>query len=209
MPKRRPQGEVVLSDATVGAFYDDPAGWPAPLHLRGFVYGTLGNDEVKVKERLRWLTASADSYSPQIYDQLAATYTRTGQDEAARTVMIAKQRHRRAVLNPPGKLVNLVLDWTVGYGYRTWKAAVWLVVLLSLSAWWFTRIHMVATSQHPVAFNPFGYALDLLVPIADLGLKSDWQPTGDYLYLTWLLRALGWILTTAVVAAVTGVLKRN
>ena len=40
----------------------------------------------------------------------------------------------------------------------------------------------------------------MLVPFADLGLKNDWQPSDGYLYLAWLLRGIGWILTTAVVS---------
>jgi hypothetical protein len=82
-------------------------------------------------------------------------------------------------------------------------------VLTLLSTIAFTRIHMTTAAPHPSAFSPLGYSLDLLLPIADLGQKNDWQPSGGYLYLARLLRALGWVLTTAVVAAVTGALKRD
>ena len=40
-----------------------------------------------------------------------------------------KQRHRRGTLNLPGRVAGRLLDVTVGYGYRPWLAAVWLVLL--------------------------------------------------------------------------------
>jgi hypothetical protein len=207
-PVKSLEGTVILTNAKAGTYFDDPASWPAALNLRGFAYDRL-EGLATVTERLNWLERNEGGYVPQIYDQLAETYRQSGDEEAARKVAVAKQRRRRTALTPVGKLVNLVLDWTVGYGYRTWKAAVWLAVLVPLSAWAFTRIHMVPTVQHPASFNSLGYGLDLLLPIANLGQKNDWQPVGNLLYLTWMLRGIGWILTTAVVAALTGVLKRG
>lgn len=209
MPASSPDGLVSLINAHVSTYVDDPVSWPTMIELRGFVYDTLLNPSVTVKERLDWVRRNMSGYTPQIYDQLATVYRQAGQEEAARKVTVAKRRRRRCALNPAAKLADLIADVTVGYGYQTWKAAVWLAVLIPLSAWAFTWIHMVPTVQHPAGFNSVGYALDVLIPIADLGLKSEWQPGGDYLYLSWLLRGVGWILATAVIAAVTGVLKRD
>ena len=209
MPSQCPDGSVILINARVGSFVDSPQTWPTVLALDGFVYDRLGNTAASVEQRLEWLRRSEDGYMPQIYNQLVTVYRRAGREEEARAVAIAKQRRRRTVLNPAARLVNRIADATVGYGYRTWKAAVWLAVLASLSTFAFSRIHMVAGVPHPPVFNPLGYSLDLLLPIADLGQKSDWQASGGYQYLTWVLQGIGWVLTTAVVAAVTGVLKRD
>lgn len=70
--------------------------------------------------------------------------------------------------------------------------------------------HMIAISAHPPAFHAAAYALDLLLPVIGLGQKSAWQPQGSaVLYWSWALTAAGWILTSAVVAGLTGILKRD
>ena len=113
-----------------------------------------------------------------------------------------------------GKLWNLLLWATVGYSYRMWLAIIWLLVLGGLGWWAFDRAHpalLVAAKppgQRP-QFHAAVYALDLLLPFADLGYQGSWIATGStrWLYLGWNLS--GWVLTTAVVAALTGLLKRD
>jgi hypothetical protein len=212
LPRTAPDGWVDLSYATVGTYHDDPATWPDALDLRGFVYRTLVDDGVDVRTRLRWLNRQPHGYLPQPYDQLTAVYRSAGREDAARLVAIAKQRHRRQALNPASKLINWLLYLTVGYGYRTWLAALWLTGLLGLGTAIFTHAHprhMTATTTPAPPFHPIGYTLDVLIPIVDFGQQRIWTPTGSALYWTWLLSAAGWILTTAVVAGLTGVLKRT
>jgi hypothetical protein len=48
---------------------------------------------------------------------------RAGHEEAARRVAIAKQRHRRQVLNPASKMWNWLLYLTIGYGTARGKLA--------------------------------------------------------------------------------------
>jgi hypothetical protein len=147
-----------------------------------------------------------------VYDQLAAAYLRTGYEEAARKVRIAKQWHRRAVLNPAGRLLNWLLYVTVGYGYRTWLAGAWLAGLIAIGTWVFSHAYpdnMTPVSTHPPAFHALAYTLDVLVPIVNLGQQNAWQPQDSALYWSWALTGAGWVLTTAVVAGLTGILKRD
>lgn len=212
LPSRRPEGVVDLTNAQVGAFEDDPATWPATLLMRGFVYENLVNDRVDVRERLRWLTRHPDGYVPQLYDQLAAAYRRVGHEEAARRVAIAKHQRRRSVLAPPGKMLNRLLYVTVGYGYRTWLAGVWMLGLLALGTGIFSHAHpthMDPASRPPGAFHALAYTLDVLLPIVDLGQEKAWRPEGTALYWSWALTGVGWVLTTAVVAGLTSVLRRD
>jgi hypothetical protein len=184
-PGRRTQGAVDLTNAQVTNFGDDRATWPATLRLRGFTYQTLEDAEVDVKARLSWLTRHPDRYAPQIYDQLAATYRLAGHEDAARRVAIAKQRSRPAVLNPAGTLTNWLLYLTVGYGYRTWLAAIWLAALLMLGTAVFDRAHprhMTQADPSAPAFHALAYTLDVLLPIADLGRQKAWQPSGAAMY---------------------------
>src|SRR4029450_6972362 len=113
-----------------------------------------------------------------------------------------------------GRWWNSLLCWTVGDGYQTWKAGVWLLALVGLGWWIFDR----AYPTHLVVAEPPGrrpsfhaglYALDLLLPFADLGYQGAWIAAGwaraCYLGGT---RA-GCVLTTAVVAALSGLIKRD
>jgi hypothetical protein len=212
LPAERPDGTVSLTNARIGSFHDDQETWPARLRLRGFIYDTLENDQIPVRARVRWLRRHEGGYTPQVYEQLAAAYRGDGRDEDARRVLIAKQWHRRRVLNPLGKLWNWLLYVTVGYGYRTWLAAVWLAGLLVAGSTVFARAypdHMVAAKQPVPAFHPIIYTLDRLVPILNLGQKDAWIPQGVALRWSWVLTVAGWVLTTAVVAGLTAVLKRD
>jgi hypothetical protein len=205
----RSEGPVELANAKVGAFHDDPENWPTAVSLRGFVYDTVENTELGVRERLRWLARDPGGYSPQVYNQLASAYRRSGQEDAARKVAVAKQWRRRSAANP----LNWLMYATVGYGYRNWLAGAWLAVLVALGTWVFSRAypaHMIAIRSRPPAFHAVAYAFDLLLPVISLGQKSAWQPEGSaVLYWSWALTVAGWVLTTAVVAGLTGVLKRD
>jgi hypothetical protein len=215
MPQARPDGQVDLSNARVDDLYDAQATWPKPLLLSGLEYNALhAEPEVTAEKRLRWLERDPGGYAPQLYEQLAAFYRRAGQDDDARKVAIAKQRRRRQTLNGPGKAWSSLLRWTVGYGYQTWKAGLWLLVLIGLGWWIFDRAH----PAHLAAAKPPGqrpwfhaglYALDLLLPFVDLGYQGSWIAGGWVrgFYLGWNLA--GWILITAVVAALSGLIKRD
>jgi hypothetical protein len=204
-----------LVDARIGALADEPASWPRQVILDGFVYDALYEyPPVRARQRLGWVARNPHGYVPQPYEQLAAVYRRAGRDQDARTVAIAKQWRRRRTLHPLGKAWNLLLWATVGYGYRMWLAIAWLLLLVGVGWWRFDQAH----PAHLVAAKPPGqrppfhsgiYALDLLLPFADLGYQGAWIATGParWLFLGWNLA--GWVLTTAVVAALTGLLRRD
>jgi hypothetical protein len=212
LPQRRPDGIVDLTGAKVGSFVDDQATWPAKLGLRGFVYEVLENDRVGVRARLGWLQRHQGGYTPQPYEQLAAAYRRDGRDEDARRVLVAKQWRRRGRVNP----WNWLLYATVGYGYRTWLALVWLLVALWAGTVALDDAQQAGLlepakdnpSQQPT-FHPLTYALDLLLPVVSLGQEGAWIARGWAEGWTWGLVLAGWVLTTAVVAGLTGVLKRD
>jgi hypothetical protein len=207
-PVQQPQGPVSLADATVGIFHDDRATWPSALALNGFTYRTFGNDQISPQERLAWIKLHPGGYTPQIYDQLAGCYRNAGLEGAARRVAIAKQRQRRSAFSP----FNWLWYLTVGYGYRTWLASLWLIGLTVLGALVFAHAYPRQFTQatgHHETFSPPGYTLDVLLPFAGLGQKSSWAPLGSAMYWSWALTGAGWVLATAVIAGLTSVLKRD
>jgi hypothetical protein len=169
-------------------------------------YETLENDQVSVRDRLRWLTRHPGGYTPQIYDQLAGAYRRAGHDEAARKVSVAKQRRRRSALSPAQlaavSLHRLRLSDLAGRSLagRTRRAGL-----------------VGIRPRLPRAHGP-GDAEGARLPcprlhpgraVADRRPGKAWTPNGWAEYWTWSLIAVGWVLTTAAVAGLTGIFKRD
>jgi hypothetical protein len=210
-----PDGLVELTHMRAGALYDSERTWPASLKLQGFRYDYVEADtEIGVSGRLQWLERDPSGYLPQPYEQLRAFYRRSGNDAAARQVAIARQRRRRAQLPLTGKVWNSFLHWTVGYGYRTWQAALWLIFLVAISAPIFADAHpdditpARRLSEIP-PFEPVVYTLDVLVPVVSLGQRGAWIPHAAAQWCSVALTIAGWALTTAVVAGLSGVLRRD
>jgi hypothetical protein len=218
---KAPVGRVRLSGLTVDTFFDDPATWPAELDLIGCTYRLLiartptppgtpsPPQEVTVQRRLGWLCRSPDGFAPQPYEELAAMYRRNGQDAESRRVLLERQRRRRSALPQPGRLFGYALDGLIGYGYRTWLAGIWLVVFWALGTLTFTL--QPSTARNPLEapeHNAALQALDLLLPIIDLGHDGVWRQTGMAQYVAALLVIAGWVLTTAVVAGLARVFNR-
>ncbi|MGI5182687.1 hypothetical protein ACQEVZ_41175 [Dactylosporangium sp. CA-152071] len=217
-----PDGRVRLSGLKVDTLFDDPRVWPERLDLVGCTYRLLiprtfgdGADEpgrlatVDVRQRLDWLRRSPDGYAPQPYEQLASAYRAAGQDTEARRVLLEQHRRRRATQHWPGRLAGYLLDALVGYGYRTWLAALWLLACWVLGTLAFTVWPPDArTPADSPDWNPALYALDLLLPIIDLGHDSAWHATGSTQYVAATLIIMGWVLTTAVVASLSRLLNR-
>jgi hypothetical protein len=49
----------------------------------------------------------------------------------------------------------------------------------------------------------------VLLPIGDLGQEKAWIPQGWARNWAWFLIGAGWFLTTAAVAGLTGIFKRD
>jgi hypothetical protein len=126
-------------------------------------------------------------------------YRKAGQDTQAREVAIARRAdlRRYGKLNPYRRFGNWFLDWTIKYGYQTWRAGVGLAVVF-LIFWVFSclaqRDHLMVpvgeteglhslpsatkcTSSYP-CFYPFGYTIDTVIPLIDVHQAAYWGPDG-------------------------------
>jgi hypothetical protein len=225
-------GKVDLSWAQIGNLADELASWPDTYHLVGFSYHSLITDE-NVDRRLKWLSNSKP-FSPHAYTQLAEVYRRSGHEGFARQVVIRreKERGRQPNLNLGSRVWNHFLGLTVAYGYQPWRALVPLVVLFVVGWFLFTlppaqevMVHPSTTKEDPISaaachesypcFAPSIYVLDTLLPIVDLHQERNWVPARPrpwgvwYEVLTWVLIGSGWILTTAVVAGIGSLWRRE
>ena len=252
-PSAPVSGQVNLEGATVGQLEDNwarnrPNGhWPADgrLHLDGFTYGRFGGmRQATVEQRLAWIRSQYQpraghgpaDFATQPYEQLAVVYRQSGQDDQARKVAIARRADLRKYgnLNPYRRFGNWFLDWTIKYGYQTWRAGVGLaavfVVFLMLSILG-QRQHVIVpigeieglhsvpsatqcTSEYP-CFYPAGYTVDTVVPIINVHQADYWGPDGHapwgwvWVGGTWIATGLGWALATLLVAGYTGLVRQD
>jgi hypothetical protein len=207
-------GDVDLRYARIGVVEDESTRWPKVLRLDGLRYERLWDpvrsDIGPARDRLRWLHLDPHRYLSQAYEQLAEMYERHGREVDARTVRLDKQRRRRSLLPPHGRLWGYVQDLTIGYGYRPMRAAAWLSGLLALGTAFFAALppQPVTTTDAP-DFSPLVYTLDLLLPIVDFGQEHAFNPHGLQAWIAYGFIAAGWVLATTIAAGVTRVLRRK
>ncbi|MEU6572969.1 oxidoreductase [Streptomyces sp. NPDC046805] len=207
------RGKVVLSGARIVTLVDRAGSWPEPgnLQMGGFTYESLvPRGPFPLDRRLDWVAAATAEYHPEPYERLAGVLRAAGEDEDAREVLLAKQRRRRETLPPAAKLWGYVQDWTVAYGYRPGRAAVWMAVLWAAATFAFARAgpQPMDSGAHPV-WNPALFALDLLLPVIDLGQADQWRLRGGWQWLAAVMILLGWVLATTVAAGATRMLRRG
>jgi hypothetical protein len=211
--ERPARGRVALSGARVVNLMDRADSWPGPgrLHMGGFCYENLvPRGPFPLAERLDWVAAATAEYNPEPYERLAAVLRSCGEDEDAREVLLAKQRRRRESLPLAPKLWGYLQDWTVAYGYRPGRAAVWMAVLWAAGSVAFAHAGHppVKRGEHP-AWDPALFALDLLLPVIELGQAGAWQLSGGWQWLAAAMVLLGWVLATTVAAGATRLLRRG
>uniref|UniRef100_A0AAU2JPE9 Oxidoreductase n=1 Tax=Streptomyces sp. NBC_00049 TaxID=2903617 RepID=A0AAU2JPE9_9ACTN len=211
--ERPEHGRVVVSGAKVVKLVDSSTSWPGPgeVSIEGFVYEILApRGHFPLSRRLAWVEAATPEYSPEPYERLAAVLRASGEDADAREVLLAKQRRRRATLPPGPKAWGYLQDWTVVYGYRPGRAALWMAVLWAAGALLFSRHEPppIKQDEHP-EWDPALYALDLLLPVIDLGQEAQWKVAGGWQWGATALVLLGWILATTVAAGASRLLRRG
>jgi hypothetical protein len=202
-------GEVTLGYSSIDVILDRYDVWPEELRLNGLVYQTLRGEPESL--RLDWVARDPHGFRPQPYEQLATWLRQIGRGDLARKCQLEKQRARRRNLNPLSRTWGVLLDWTVGYGYRPWISGLWLALLLSLGTVVFS-LHHPHTIRQPgerPQFHAFVYTLDLMLPLETFGQRSAWDPAGWTHWLAWGLTGAGWFLATALIAGVARVLRRD
>ncbi|WP_030542953.1 hypothetical protein [Streptomyces albus] len=207
------RGRVTLSGAKVVNLVDQASSWPGPggLSMAGFTYECLiPRGRFPLSMRLEWVAAATPEYAPEPYEQLSNALRTSGEDAHAREVLLAKQRRRRETLPLAGKLWGFLQDWTVAYGYRPGRAAVWMAFLWAAGALLFSRTRPPAISEEGAPhWDPAIYALDLLLPVINLGQDTSWRMTGFHQWASVVMILLGWVLATTVAAGASRLLRRN
>ncbi|MEP5762184.1 MAG: hypothetical protein ABJ327_23310 [Litoreibacter sp.] len=141
-------GIVNLAGAAVERLRDEPWGPGAtyPIRLDGFRYTDFSRHTVTdVKARLGWLDRRPPDtpFTAQPYEHLAGVLIALGNRNDARTVLMAKERQlRRAYRDELAErgasysrrigaaILDRLMNWTIGYGYRPGRSVVVALVLI-------------------------------------------------------------------------------
>jgi len=128
------QIKLDLQFARIARLKDDEHSWPQQnnLNLDGFIYQKFGADDNIPKDsktRYKWLRLQPDFF-PQTYEQLAEVFKKEGEPDAAREILIRKNRDIKRKLNCLGKFWNCILDVTIVYGYQPAKALIWSSIFI-------------------------------------------------------------------------------
>lgn len=211
-------GCVDLRSTSVRSLWDAGNGQlagrlPKKLRLEGFSYRSL-REPLDADQRLDWLAPSqSERYYPGVYAELVRLFRNMGHHGDARKVAIASER--RAVRDCGRwsfrRIWSNLLWVTIGYGYRDWLAALWIVTLIGIGAVLFSmeKGAFVVTSAHPPPFNPVLYAIDTTVPVLDLGQRAARSATGCLVWAALFLTIAGYGLVAAVIAAGAGLFNRD
>ncbi|UBU17279.1 hypothetical protein [Nonomuraea gerenzanensis] len=208
-------GTVSLRNARIGTLRDLSEAGPR-TELDGAVYERLRPlPPHSARQRLAWLRRGCDVYTPHPYEQLASAYRASGLDREAGQVQREKLRQAAAGRGLAQRWWGRVQDLVLGYGYQPWRAAIGVAVLLTLGTLYFSTLRCrgsagacpVKPDEHP-AWDPFLYALDLLVPLVSLGHDTAWDPAGAAKAVALGLTVAGWVLATTIATAVARTLNR-
>ncbi len=217
-------GCASFAHSTVGPILDDEDSWPEEINLNGFIYESFGEISPKeVDKRLHWINLQPESYfSPQSYDQLIHAYRNMGLTLEGKKVSIQKQRDLRSSgqLNSLSKLWNIILDFTIGYGYGPWRVFVFIIITILLGEGIFylgnyLGIIVPSSSNEKSIFPYFWYSLDTFLPIIDLSIEKKWQillsKSNGWFFQSYYLAhvLLGYFLTTLAVVSASGLIKKD
>ncbi|WP_041832500.1 hypothetical protein [Actinoplanes sp. N902-109] len=193
-------------------------------------------------ESARWreiLTRRSTRYSAQPYQKIAALYRALGHEATAREFLIAQQRDLRRRGSLGGyrqRAWHAAMDTLVGYGYQTWRAVVWLVLVMVLAmALGIIGGHQDrggapvlvrrATAAAPGQAKPgvpqrctlveqIGVGLDRGLPLVNTGVRDKCEINTNTVAgqwatgIAWLLQVLAWLFATLAVAGYTGLIKK-
>jgi len=190
-----------LRQTTVDVLEDQESSWnvATTLNLSGCQYTAITDLRADAAWRLTLLdrhyvrrTEAAPSryFEPQPYLHLAAVMEQSGYDGAAMEARIHLEDQYTAIgdFGRAGRLWRGILRATIGYGYKPWRAVLYLMAWAAISAlvFWLAPEGQVVDAKDPpgavsaspptasLEFSPLIYAIDTLVPLVDLHQKSNW-----------------------------------
>jgi hypothetical protein len=128
-----------FTNATTTFLADDPRHWPPRFVISGFTYDRFEHPRNSAPgptwdaaARIAWLTSQA-AYDAGPYEQAARVFRQHGHAPGAEQILIAGRKHARKTSRsrtaPHRRLLDVLYDASVGYGYHP-ERALWLIAAL-------------------------------------------------------------------------------
>lgn len=187
----QPDALIDAAGAICAALDDDvKTGWGAEgatLALDGFGYGRIDSANEHWRTRLAWLKRSRrgnERFSPQPFEQTAQVYARAGRHEDARRISLAQRDlHTRAgSAGPLTWALSSLFGLVAGYGLAPIRVVRALALFLALGVGGVLLANEQGALVTPSgaqcngAIEPVMYALDVAVPLIDLGQEGACAP---------------------------------
>jgi len=182
---------IDASGATCAVLDDDlKTGWGvdgATLDLEGFTYARIDNPDETWRARLAWLKRgknAAGGFSSQPFGQAALVYARAGRREHARRIQLAAHdlHTPRSSGGPLTLLFSSLFGLVAGYGLAPLRVVRALALFLAIGVFGVLVMNdqgALVTPQGRAcngAIEPTLYAIDVALPIIDLGQESRCAP---------------------------------
>lgn len=189
------QSSIDFRDARLESIKDDEASWPkaGSIQFDGLRFERFSDSVTDVIHRLRWL--KLDTTGPaQAYRQLSVVYEQGGRSDFARRVLFEfEELTRSRQISVIAKIWNFLLRWTLGYGYKLWRAAL-IMLVLTMVGWgvavvgYRTRLIaptdkeanavFIGTGGTPTSYPRFSasmFSIEHSLPGVSLGLSNSWS----------------------------------
>jgi hypothetical protein len=165
---------------------------PGQLKLDGFVYGRISEGATDERGCLDWIDLQYETppdkktFRTQPYLQLAKVLREEGKSKDSRGVLFEMEKKRPR--SHFGKIWGFVQRIIIGYGYRPWKAFIWLLYVALIGGLVFlcagensamtpTNTEAYKDRSHYSTFQPFIYSLENSLPAIKFGQVDRWQPS--------------------------------
>jgi uncharacterized protein YjbI with pentapeptide repeats len=202
---------LILHNASVDTIQDSPQAWPDRLDLNGFNYQSLGGinatDKDSMLERsLAWFEtwlAKQERYAAQPYERLAICLKNNGKSEMVTAIRYAGSERERRESSGWWRYIWLtIFKYSVGYGYRPWRALGWAAALVLLGA---AVLQISAEGLRNNMPYGFAYSFDMLLPLVKLReshYKIDLLGWARYYFYGH--KIMGYLLASFLIAGLSG-----
>lgn len=228
-------GSIILEYASASRLEDHVTCWPErEFSLHGFEYKGLGRDALRDAESRNYWLKRQSRFTAQPYEHLISVLRRSGHEDDAREVAIEKKVRLRksGLLSLRARAWSCFLGFLVAHGYRPSRAFALAAIVVVVGWWVFSNAvdesAMIPTKKeayteatprklkadYPQLLPPL-YSLDVFLPVVNLHQEDYWLPDASqrhgawYWGYMWAHIVLGWTLTTVLVAALAGLIKKD
>lgn len=160
------------------------------------------------------------TYSPAIYEQLAAVFSSMGERDAADGIHYRDQIRKREIEGKDGQWLSWLssgfFEYTTGFGIGsyTWRI-LWWVIVISLAGAAYLWSRVPAARVHGPVWC-VGASLARLLPVIEINREfTDFfndperkRLTAWQTFLFSLIGVLGWLLGAILIAAVSGLTQK-